>query len=170
MQTMRREWIDEGKPKSSFDKDLEQSRSTSSNTNKAQGPSINANRAKERAGSAPIPDADSAQPQQRPHTPPGPSLEADDDLYNVTPGAMRVTRAPSKGRDSSNDGLFVRDDNAGPRPDEDELDMLLAGDTANSDVHQKGNEGGSAGRTSALPAADDFQDEMEAMAGMDDMW
>jgi len=171
MQTMRREWIDEGKPKSSFDKELDQSRSISASTGKGSDLPIEANRAKERLGPASTPDADIAQPQQRPQTPPGPPLDADDDLYTATPGAVRVTMAPSKETKSSKDSLFVREDTTGPRSEEeDDLDKLLAEDAANGEQYHTDSAGGNAGRTSALPAADDFQDEMEAMAGMDDMW
>lgn len=170
MQTMRREWIDEGKPKSSFDKELDQSQSISASTSKGPDPPIDANRAKESLGPTATPDADIAQPQQRPQTPPGPK-DADDDLYTATPGAVRVTMAPSKETKSSADTLFVREDTAGPRSEEeDELDKLLAEDVANGEHYQTDSAGGNASRTSALPAADEFQDEMEAMAGMDDMW
>ena len=169
MQTMRREWIDEGKPKSSFDKDPEQSRGIPTNTDKAQGPLSNAVRAKEGAGSTISADVDESQPQ-RPHTPPGPSVEADDDLYTATPGAVRVTMALSKETNPNSDSLFMAEDAGGPQSEEDELDMLLAEDGANRERHQSDIEGDSASRAPAIPAADDFQDEMEVMAGMDDMW
>ena len=48
--------------------------------------------------------------------------------------------------------------------------MLLAEDAANAEHHRNNREGGLAGRASASIAADDFQDEMEAMAGVDDMY
>lgn len=171
MQAMRREWIDEGKPKSSFDKELDQSRSISTSTSKGPDPPVDANRAKESLGPAATHDADLAQPQQRPQTPPGPPLDTDDDLYTATPGAVRVIIAPSKETNSNKDSLFVREDTTGSRSEEeDELDKLLAEDTANGEHYQTDSAGGNAGRTSALPVTDDFQDEMEAMAGMDDMW
>lgn len=170
MQTMRREWIDEGKPKSSFDKDLDQGRSISTSTNKAPGALTDADRAKERAGAASTPDADIAQPPQRPRTPPGPPADPDDDLYTATPGAVRVALALSKETNSDSDSLFVTEATTRPQPEEDELDMLLAEDAANDEQRLNDSAGGSASRASALPSADDFQDEMEAMAGMGDMW
>lgn len=170
MQTMRREWIDEGKPKSSFDQDTDRGQSVSNGAIQSQSPVIEANGGKENAGSASAPEVDTAQSQQRPHTPPAPSLEDDDDLYTATPGAVRVTKAPSQQTSPAKDSLFVGGDSAGIQPEGDELDMLLAEDAASGDHHQGDTAAGGASRASALAGGDDFQDEMEAMAGMDDMW
>ena len=171
MQVMRREWIDEGKPRSSSTQDTGDTQTIS--TRKIPSPKAqdDADRTGREARAARSSDEGAAQPQQSPRTPPASNLEIDDDddLYNATPGAVRMTVPPQKESNSSNDSLFITDD-TGAQPEEDELDRLLAEDAANGDHHVYDNAGGVPGRTSHVIVEEDFQDDMEAMAGMDDMW
>ncbi len=170
MQTMRREWINEGKPRNSRIEDTDPPQKVLTENIPSQGAASNVDRRGGRVESATFADSPTTQPRQRPRTPPGDTLEADDDLYSATPGAVRKTKPPPQRAVPNDDILFVTEDNTGAQPEEDELDMLLAEDTAKDDHRQAGHAHGNTSRAVASPAADDFDDEMEVMAGMDDLW
>jgi replication fork protection complex subunit Csm3/Swi3 len=164
MHAMRMEWIHEGKPRSSvheeslFDEPALPSRE---NDGQAQ-PASNV---------APIFEKTTL---TRPKTPEAnDEMEEDDDLYDATPRAARKTQEKAGVESISTGGnasIFgparVIDD--GP-PDDDDLDALLAEEemlqTASNNVQVP-----SVGSMAKPRHEDDFDDDMEAMAAMDDMW
>jgi replication fork protection complex subunit Csm3/Swi3 len=103
MTTMRREWIDEEKPKHDVlsDEDDFRQQATKSGDNQNQ------------------------ETVARPQTPSRPNVVADD-LYGVSPQAV-PSNPISKSREKQDLGLFLSDGEDGP--EEDELDALLAEDT-----------------------------------------
>lgn len=159
---MRREWIDEGKPRSSFREDTRHTPSIVTENKPSQSAQSNSEQKEQRSESGTFADTSTPRLQQRPHTPPGEIRQADDDLYNVTPGAVRKTVV--QGHGSNDDGLFVAASSPGAQPEEDELDILLAEET------HAGQGSGNQSLSIESPAADNFDDEMEAMADMDNMW
>jgi replication fork protection complex subunit Csm3/Swi3 len=112
-------------------------------------------------------------PAERPKTPTADVSMDDDDLYNATPKAQ--IRDLDQGAETRNSifggsqGLF------GPAKSvidesipEDDLDALLAEEEA---LHTaSGNKQPEISGQKALPAEDNFDDEMEAMAEMEGMW
>lgn len=151
MQTMRREWINEGKPQDKSEEILRQTEELVTQEQKSRKPQeILSNN------------------QQRSTTPFASNAD-DDDLYSATP------RNPSHRtdlvlKDSFKESLFFSENEAASQPSEDGLDALLAEDNQNPISRNPGNgshlaPGGSNQRLEA-----DFEDEMEAMADMDDMW
>ena len=150
MQTMRKEWIDEGKPRETIE---DASTSASKNPTEASRTS--------KPDEAPVPINLPDQPQT-----PAADGANDDDLYSATP--RRSSNLPQKGS-APTDGLFVSDDESGDHSPEDDLDLLLAEDSMHDpgirtkfkDHHEfKGINGNK---------EDSFDDEMEAMAAVDDM-
>lgn len=146
IQTMRREWINEGKPEEKAE-DIEY---TSEKQTTAQPVS--------QPGRGQIRTTDSAIRSQATS-----ALDDEDDFYAATPKRNRSTKRKS----FSEVDLFVsEDEDLGDRPPDDGLDALLAEDptllSASTTVLPP--EAGILGRN------DDFDDEMEAMAGMDDIW
>lgn len=155
LQTMRREWINEGKPGPGTveEADVVLVEDSSIDKQEHRGPND--------VTSGTVCD-------ERPRTPP-PANDADDDLYSATPQAVQEQRRRER-EAKAGKSLFLADDEGDGEPGEDELDALLAEDEFQQD-------GGIS--SSIVPRvsshadgrrADDFDDEMEAMAGMDDMW
>ncbi|KAI9830442.1 MAG: hypothetical protein M1819_005694 [Sarea resinae] len=164
MQVMRRQWIDEGKPNhTGSDEDVLRPENQSASDPRPAPPP---NR-QDSISNRPHLDSDPTQEPSRDRTPPT-AVWDEGDLYTVSPRGMRsaASRAVEPVTSHSNhDSLFVSDDEEGVQPEEDELDALLAEDAAN-------NMGPSAHIPAAKrsPAQDDFRDEEEAMAGMEDVW
>ena len=74
----------------------------------------------------------------------------------------------TKGIDAVGDeSLFISDDEGEDQPAEDDLDALLAEDA--HDVTKNADREATASLKEFV-VADDFNDEMEVMAGMEDMW
>ncbi len=155
VQTMRREWINEGKPGRGTIEEADEAGDEDPGMDKQD------HRGRDNVTSAPGND-------DRPRTPP-PAQDADDDLYSATPQAVQEQRRREREAEAGK-SLFLSDDDGNGEPDGDELDALLAEDSFQQDVGKS---------TSTVPRAssnadgrrgDDFGDEMEAMAGMDDMW
>ncbi len=163
MQTMRREWIDEGKPKSSINEGTIQQQCSPTEHERSDGAKPNP------AGSASFSDTGTVLPQQSPSTPPRKVLDTDEELYTATPGAVRNTMVVPEDVQPGNGSPSVPGDGARAQPEEDELDMLLAEDAAKTDDLQAENNGDTRKALKSV-ASDDFEDEMEAMAGMDGMW
>ena len=152
---MRREWINEGKP---------HNRDPEADAN-AQPPAVDAT-AEHSAGRT------TAQPErtERPVTPPH-RENIYDDLYDATPQAVLDERRNK--RDAAASGsLFISDDEGagGDPPSEDELDALLAEDALMDLGLSAGNAQQAKPDVKHQDAGENFDDEMEAMAGMDDMW
>ena len=155
LQTMRREWINEGKP---HIQDPEPDADSHS-------PIINTTTLRDDTGMT-APPATAG----RPVTPPHVETE-DDDLYDATPQVVLDERR--RKRDAAAVGSLFMSDNEGAAedpPSEDELDALLAEDALVDLGHAAGNAQHSRPNTKWQDAEDNFDDEMEAMAGMDDMW
>lgn len=143
MQMMRKEWINEGKPKRSTEEDrdsliledVHDDPETGNAGERGQTSNIGTN------GDSPSREAE----QNSPHT-----REAEDTQNNSR---------------QAQDG--------GGEPDEDELDALLAEDSMQGNAPSASLFGTGSVSTSAKAKhqeEDEFADEMEAMAGMDDMW
>lgn len=152
---MRREWINEGKP---HNRDAEPDANF-------QLPAVNAT-ADDTAR------VTSAQPErtERPVTPLR-NENIDDDLYDATPRAVLDERR--RKRDAAAAGsLFISDDEGagGDPPSEDELDALLAEDVLMDLGPSAGNAQQAKSDAKNQDGGENFDDEMEAMAGMDDMW
>ena len=156
MQTMRKEWINGGKPRDtleSFGSGGEKSVTQQTSSKPRQDQST------------------AAKPTERSRTPPnGNTIDVDDDLYEATPEPAREDPS-TKGKETSKESLFMSDDEeAGDQPPEDDLDALFAED----DMKEATSAAAPAAKVQESPGRDDnFDDEMEAMAGMggmDDMW
>ena len=151
MQTMRREWINEGKPGQMMhdpepDGQADQGIGVTSGSEQPLDPA----------------DGDG-----RPQTPP--IQHPQDDLYSATPQAMRQT-TQQQGATAVEQSLFLSDEEPGGQPSEDELDALLAEDVFNEATESVSFNSASHANKVGAGQQDDFDDEMEAMAAMDDMW
>jgi replication fork protection complex subunit Csm3/Swi3 len=152
MQTMRKEWIRESKPQDTLD-------ASENFTKKADYAEKSSRLAQDQSPAV--------APLERPRTPVDANGidDEDDEIYAATP---RPGKEGSKVKhDASKESLFISDDEEalGEQPQEDDLDALLAEDET------KKAEG------AALPTEqdqsrqqmeDNFEDDMEAMAGLDD--
>lgn len=156
LQTMRREWINEGKPHNARDAEPDQ--------DAVSTPADLTAKDVDMEGTA---LADTA---ERPRTPP-PREDEDADLYDATPQAILEERR--RKRDAvANESLFLSDDEevGGGAPSEDELDVLLAEDSLKDLGPSAVNTQQRRPDIKRQTVEDNFDDEMEAMAGMDDMW
>ena len=150
MQTMRKEWINEGKPKDKYD-DYE----PATKVPERNEPS---------AGSVQHTPSD-GNPALRTQTPAVHDW-SNDDLFGVPKESSKAKKGPSE--NATADSLFLSDNEGGnDAPLEDDLDALLAEDEINAKIkenalqHQNDSNG---------IENDNFADEMEAMVGLDDMW
>ena len=141
MQTMRREWINDGKSKDTLEVKEHQTR-----TGPISQPLVPSN-------NEPLTTTNRSQ---------SPSARTS---RNALPAVTTELRNPPERIDFPPENLFVLDDeDLDDRPLDDDLDALLA------------EEKPSERNTATLPTVevprvdDDFNDEMEAMAGMEDMW
>ena len=155
LQTMRKEWINEGKPR-----DPAEDWGTVGQKPNGQHPSPASG-----LGKSPI-----TRPSEGPRTPAATNaVNADEDeIYDATPKKLRETLTANRNQNSE-EGLFLsEEEEVSYQPPDDELDALLAEDemkeSASTAVTTKQEAQGHTGREA------DFDDEMEAMAGMDDMW
>ena len=155
LQTMRKEWINEGKPRDPGDdwrtsgqKPNAQHSSPASGLDKShiirlsEGPNI--------------PAATNA-------------VDADDDeIYDATPKKGWETLTANRNQNSEENLFLSEEEEVNYQPPDDELDALLAEDemkeSASTAVTAKQEVQGYTGREAK------FDDEMEAMAEMDDMW
>ena len=151
MQIMRKEWINESKPKNTIEDAL------ISDTKDAAGVSGTSN---------PNEASLAIDGGRRPHTP-TPNLTDDDDLYSATPRKPNdlLQQGPA-----GNDSLFVSDDESGNHPGDDDLDQLLAEDSIEHRNARPMKESRHNNEGQDETRDDKFDDEMEAMADMDDFW
>ena len=155
LQTMRKEWINEGKPR-----DPEDDWHTSGQKTNAQH-------------STPVSGLDKShiiRPSEGPKTPAATNaVNADDDaIYDATPKKVRETLTANRNQNSEENLFLSEDEEVHYQPPDDELDALLAEgemkESASTAVTAKEGVQEYTGREA------NFDDEMEAMAGMDDMW
>jgi len=161
MQSMRMEWINEGKPRASTQDD--------SIFDEPNLPARSDEREKTASRVAPIFEKTAT---ERPKTPVVDEDAEMDDLYDATPRAPRQksieggTQALLPGASAS---IFGPAKNVATvdEPPEDDLDALLA----EEEMLQAEAAKSKPNSTADKPAVDaSFDDEMEAMAEMDDMW
>ena len=167
LQTMRMEWINEGKPRSSVHED-----------SIFDQPSLPLREGGEREKTAPtIAPIFQKLATERPKTPvpDGGNTEVEmDNLYDATPKPPRQTHSTADSQNS----LFGGGINAAAQgsrlsandePPEDDLDALLAAEeTIQAEVTK--SKVGSTGNKPPVPTDDSFDDDMEAMAEMDGLW
>lgn len=154
MQTMRREWIEEGKARSTVEDEPDP---PSDALVREDGLRL--------AEGGDDPDVTTVLTvggTDRPHTPPANSAQ-EGDLYSATPKAQRATGLPRTSRHTAGAASETA------QPEEDELDALLAEDEVLDKT--SGNAVASTGTASAPPPVEtSFDDEMEVMAEMDLPW
>ncbi|KAL3418916.1 chromosome segregation in meiosis protein 3 [Phlyctema vagabunda] len=159
MQTMRMEWINEGKP-----------RPSERESSLFEEPTLPPQEEEQRPGTAPrIAPIFEKPTTQRPTTPDHPPDDEMEDLYDATPRPARqaqpaATEATTSIFGAGNSIFGPQKTPVDDGPPDDDLDALLAEEeimnTKNVPSAPK----------PAAPPVDDFDDEMEAMADMDDMW
>lgn len=158
MQTMRREWINEGKPQETFDQNLEHSKRDLTLKQDVH----------EREKGLPKGSITSWNTHNRSVTPSAHRPD-DDDLYSATP-----RKSQHKNHHPQNivvdESLFLSDDELDKQPLDDDLDALLAEDEGRhedkiANLNKLPNQQDQDGRFD-----DSFQDDMEAMAEIDNMW
>lgn len=155
LQTMRKEWINEGKPR-----DPAEDWETGGQKPNGQHPSPASV-----LGKSPI-----TRPSERPRTPAATNaVDADyDDIYDATPKKPRETLTANRNQNSEENHFLSEEEEVNHQPPDDELDALLGEDEikefASTAVAAKQEAQGHNGREA------NFDDEMEAMAGMDNMW
>lgn len=157
LQTMRKEWINEGKPR-----DPAEDWGTGRQKPNGQHPSPVLG-----LGESPI-----TRRSEGPGTPAATNaVDADDDeIYDATPKKLRETLTANQNQNqNAEESLFLsEEEEVSYQPPDDELDALLAEDetreSGSTAVTAKQEAQGHTGQEA------NFDDEMEAMAGMDDMW
>ncbi|KAL8790552.1 MAG: hypothetical protein Q9195_006296 [Heterodermia aff. obscurata] len=156
LQTMRREWINEGKPHINRHEDRDED---------AQSPGANRITDENDIGESTLPSRTA-----RTETPP-PVEDADDDLYSATPQAILEERRRKRSA-AAEESLFISGDEGGAAdpPSEDELDALLAENSLQDLGPSAVNAERPRPENKQKLVEDNFDDEEEAMAGMDDMW
>ena len=154
MQTMRREWINEGKPRQAVEEDAVSDEPTVRDKQGYEVPDVT--------------PSGSLNPA-RPQTPP-PAESLDDDLYSATPQAVQEQRRKTREADAEKNLFISDDDDAGGEPSGDELDALLAEDGFQEQAGTPHTTMPPDTSHADARREDTFDDEMEAMAGMDDMW
>jgi replication fork protection complex subunit Csm3/Swi3 len=150
MQTMRREWINEAKSKDYL---------ANGSPSKTQALAVD-----EIGSDAP----DNLSSLVRAQTPTA-NDEDEDQLYSATPRKAFDQQKTEHGMDMD-ESLFVSDDANEPPQSEDELDALLAEVDARGRTKHPDNPVEQDPQTKLKEMEPSFDDEMEAMAGMDDMW
>lgn len=160
MQMMRREWIQEGKPKPPRDDDEDDFVIPTEDAVAEDASTVGTEERRSNVESGPeTQQLDGAQPRNN-HNPFGEEEPDEDELDALL--AESETPAVSK----QNNTQPAEDQ----EPDEDELDALMAEDAMNDSAPKSlfGGPVSSATATKAAPIPhDDFDDDEEAMAGMD---
>lgn len=153
MQTMRREWINEAKSKDYLAKD-------SNSKSKPQAPVVDELGSDAQHNIASL---------VRAHTPIVNKEDEDKDLYSATP-RKTLDKKKTEPDVDVDESLFVSDDENDKTQSEDELDALLAEVDARDKTTSSDTPVQQDPQTKSKETEPSFDDEMEAMAGMDDMW
>jgi replication fork protection complex subunit Csm3/Swi3 len=164
MQAMRMEWINEGRPRSSVHED-------SIFDEPFPPPREDGGKEKTAPRIAPIFEKTAS---ERPKTPVQDADAEMDDIYDATPREPRQTQGATDSQDSlfgERPSIFgpVKAARADDGPPEDDLDALLAEEEMMRAETARAQPVPTASKAPA-PADNNFDDEMEAMAEMDDMW
>jgi replication fork protection complex subunit Csm3/Swi3 len=165
MQMMRREWIQEGKPKPPRDDEEEDFVIPTEDAVPEDTDARGTEEEPSNVGSRPkTQQPEGAQPRNN-HNPFG-EEEPDEDELDALLAESEAASAPAPVTSKQNNTQPAEDQ----EPDEDELDALMAEDATNDNV-PKSLFGGPVSSTPATNAApdpqDEFDDDEEAMAGMD---
>ena len=155
MQTMRREWIDEGKPKDRY----ADGSTVSGQVTNQQEPELQRRPSDSNVDSSERPNIDGTLRSGFTST----SGHEDPDSVNSQSLQGRTKGIAAVGDES----LFISDDEGENQPAEDDLDALLA--EAAHDVTKNADQEATAA-VKEVAVAGNFNDEMEVMAGMEDMW
>jgi replication fork protection complex subunit Csm3/Swi3 len=162
MQVMRREWIDEGKPKRDLD-DFPVAVDAERDGTRHEG---GAQTGKEVDGSVAAPgereEAEQAAELER--NEPGAHPEGLEDLEEPTQPMSLFGGGRVKKKEKGNQ-LFVSDDE-----EEDDLNALLAAQTSNQGMNATAQKQSSDIQKETETQEENFDDDMEAMAGFDDPW
>lgn len=156
MQTMRKEWINEGRPR---DPAEDWGTGDAKTNGQHPGPASGLGKSPE------------TRPNEGSRTPAATNaVDADDvEIYDATPKKDRGTSTTNR-NEKSDESLFLsEDEEANSQPPDDDLDALLAEDEMKESTSTAvtAKQGQARVDTGQEP---NFDDEMEAMAGMDDMW
>ena len=156
MQTMRKEWINEGRPQDPVE-----------NSGKVEAKS-NGQHPGPASGLGKSPET---RPNERRRTPTATNaVDADDvEIYDATPKQVRETLTTTRNEKSDGSLFLSEDEEVNPQPPDDDLDALLAED----EMKESASTAVTARQAQAqghIGQEPNFDDEMEAMAGMDDMW
>ena len=155
MQTMRKEWINEGKPRDPGD-------DWRTGEQKPNGQHL--------IPASGLHKSPINRPSEGPKTPTAiNAVDTDDDeIYDATPKKSRETLTASRNENPEESLFLSEEEEVNYQPPDDELDVLLAEDEMkeprSTAVTAKQEMQGYTGREA------NFDDEMEAMAAMDDMW
>lgn len=155
MQTMRKEWINEGRPRDPAENwGTGEAKSNGQHPGPASG-----------LGKSP-----ETRPNEGSSTPAATNaIDFDNgEIYDATPKKVRETS--TNHNQESDESLFLsEDEQVNAQPPDDDLDALLAEDEVKESASTAltAKQGQAQGHTGQEA---NFDDEMEAMAGMDDMW
>jgi replication fork protection complex subunit Csm3/Swi3 len=165
MQMMRREWIQEGKPKPPRDDDEEDFVIPTEDAVPADTSAGNTEEQPSIVESRPETQQTEGAPARNNHNPFG-EEEPDEDELDALLAESESAPVSATATSKQNNTPPAEDQ----EPDEDELDALMAEDATNDSV-PKSLFGGPMSATTATTAAptrqDEFDDDEEAMAGMD---
>ncbi|KAL8735713.1 MAG: hypothetical protein Q9181_002716 [Wetmoreana brouardii] len=155
MQTMRREWINEGKSREKYD-----DRAIPQQTQEAPAAGKELREQQSAANNHQTPTVSDIH-----HSP----AFSDEDLYSASPRQPQERMREETFRDST-DTLFLPDDDADDHPAEDDLDALLAeADVDNEKESNTTPKKLSKQKYRSPGRRDSFDDEMKAMAEMEDI-
>ena len=156
MQTMRKEWINEGRPRDPAEVwGIGGAKTNGQHPGSASG-----------VGKSP-----ETRPNEGRKTPAATdALDTDDvDIYDATPKKDRENLSTNRNQKPDESLFLSEDEEVSTQPPDDDLDALLAED----DMRNSASTAATAKQAQAQEnrgQEPDFDDEMEAMAGMDDMW
>ncbi|KAL8873946.1 MAG: hypothetical protein Q9174_000665 [Haloplaca sp. 1 TL-2023] len=163
IQVMRREWISEGKPREAYDGE-DASRAVSETTRPNQETARPIQEPRERASNK------GEEGSVKTHKRQSPGLD-DEDLYAASP-LRRQEDSDKRSSTALESSLFLPGDtieDRHPEDDLDDLDALLAEDDVTDGRRAVGSTASHLQTLNKTRTADDFDDEMEAMADMG-MW
>lgn len=175
IQVMRREWIDEGKPRLYYENEDNEPTTTNANVSESTPNNASAEQGLTSRSTEPEPTGLLGENTS--------TLQPENSIPSIFGGGANTAPSKPSAANDDDDGLFCTDEEdnntAAPKnndavPEEDDLDALLAEHDV-LEAEAGGNPTGGSTAASAGPGAqrppdDEFEDEMEAMAGMDNPW